>query len=356
MNKKLLSILIANAVVASGAAYADDDQDNFQRLISAQNPEQQDELTYDSFFDGRGTVGTAYEYEDKVTKKPDGSEKHEKIRTAYIGKVFYHHQMSNMAFTYDLKTQDREQRDFSASGVQTYAENESTWVHVLTAQKAISLGNGFGTGAFYGFDFQQGVVNSPYAMDNDKQVLEHTFHIPLTYYNAKYGVGFYSHAEVLYSTIDIEDASWGDTKDLAYSFLFKPYYRTGNWELGMELFYQTKETEIDYSWGFADSEFEEFYFEPLVTYGFEDAGTLFLRARFGENTTTNTAGHNAGNEYYTDIMKGTVGYEQEVGDDWLVKAEYEFTKDDKTMKSATYNGETEEITGNKFYVQALYRF
>lgn len=353
MNKKLLSILIANAVVASSASYADTDTDNFERLMREKQG-QETEL-YDDWFSARGTVGTAFEYEDKVTKEVSGNEKHEMLRTAYLGKLFFHHQKLDTAFTYDLKTQDRQQYTYDPQGNRTYSESEATWVHIFTAQKAVSLGNGFGTGVFYGIDYQHGVVNSPFTMDMDKRTTEHTFNIPLTYYNPSYGMGFYSHVELLLSDLEQEDKNWGDQKDKAYSLLFKPYYRTGNWELGLEMFYQTKDTEATHAWGlgFTDSEFEERYIEPLVTYSFEDAGTLFLRARFGENETRNTAGDSAGNEYYTDILKGTVGYEQAVGDDWLVKAEYEFTKDDKTFSS---QGGTEEIIGQKLYVQALYRF
>lgn len=352
MNKKLLSILIANAVVTSSTAFADDDTDNFQRLLAAQDKEQQNELTFDSFFSASGTVGTAFEFEDKTTDYKGGRKDKETIKTAYIGKLYYYHQMFNMAFTYDLKTQDLVKRAFDANGSQTGSETSSTWVHVFTAQKAVSLGHGFTTGAFYGIDYQVGVVNGNGALDVDKTVTEHTFHIPLTYYNPKYGMGFYSHVELLKSTTDQEaGGTWGkyEQDDLAYSYLFKPYYRTGNWELGVELFYQKKDTET--TWG--DSEFSEWYYEPLVTYSFEDAGTLFLRARFGENETINKDNDA---EYYTDILKGTVGYEQEVGDDWLVKAEYEYTKDENTDNGHFAWDEDKETIGHKVYLQALYRF
>src|SRR5690606_16146627 len=119
-------------------------------------------------------------------------------------------------------------------------------------------------------------------------------------------------------------SAWGERTEEGYSLLFKPYKRFGNWELGVELYYQIKDNEDRSSTGSINeiSDFNEKYIEPIVQYSFDDAGVLYARVRVGENETNNAANSGGGNanvDYFKDIRKATLGYEQAVGDNWLLK-------------------------------------
>ncbi|MBF4327515.1 porin, partial [Vibrio anguillarum] len=139
--------------------------------------------------------------------------------------------------------------------------------------------------------------------------------------------------------------------------------RFGNWELGLEMYYQIKDNEDYQSNGNINeiSDFTEKYIEPVVQYSFDDAGTLYVRARLGDNETnnaSNSGGGNANVDYFKDIRKATLGYEQAVGDSWLVKGEYEFANEvEEKSKLAGWEAKNEsELTQHTVYLQALYRF
>ncbi|MGL6314180.1 porin [Vibrio sp. WXL103] len=343
MNKKLLSIVIANAVAAPGLTYANEDTDYYEKLRKAQ-----DSVLYEDLFNARGTIGTAFEFEENKTKRSNGTQSKEKIHTPTLINASIHHGVTALNFGYELKKEHKQKREFDQSGTQLGFENQDGYINMLSVDRGFSLGNGFATGLYYGVEIGKSKINGTWGTNIDVSKVEHIIKPSLTYWNPKYSMGFYSHIEIGFTEED--KSEWGIIEEDAYSLLVKPYYRTGNWELGMEMFYQIK--DIEESSG-NKSEFDEIYVEPIVTYSFEDAGVLYVRARVGQNETRNTAGWGVGDEYYTDILKGTVGYEQAVGDDWLLKAEYEYTRDDKTNNTG---GPTEEVIGNKFYLQALYRF
>ncbi len=98
-----------------------------------------------------------------------------------------------------------------------------------------------------------------------------------------------------------------------------------------------------------------------MQYSFDDAGVLYARVRVGENETNNAANSGGGNanvDYFKDIRKATLGYEQAVGDNWLLKGEYEYANEiEEKSKLAGWEAKNEsELKQHTLYLQALYRF
>ena len=341
MKRTLLSVVIAQALVAS-TSYAADTNDSY--LGSFMNEALQ--------FGGH--VGTSLEYEYKETDGFNGNIKKEKTITKEVFNTFYKNSAWNMTALYALKTEDREQDEPG------YYENEDGYKHLVSLNKGFNLSNGFATGVIYELEYSKTKRHSAYVNDYRKTTAEHSFRPYLTYWNNEYNWGFYSNLEYLLNKEDTKD---NEREEKGYSILFKPYKRFGQWELGVEFFYQVKDNDQTTSTGSIDenSDFTEKYIEPIVQYSFEDAGTLYLRTRIGENETrhaSNSGGGNANTTYFKDIRKATLGYEQSVGDNWLVKAEYEFANEvEKKDRLAGWETKDEsELTQDTLMVQALYRF
>ncbi len=341
MNKKLLSLLITNALIINTAAFAADDR-GFA-------PE-------DTFFDDAlkfgGHVGASFEYDDKVTNGFNGIDKKEKTSTTEPFSVYYNNAAWNIAALYALKFETRKQED------PNYSENEKSIKHLFSLNKGFALANGWGTGLIYELEYTNGKINSAYVDDLKKTTAEHSVRPYLTYWNNDYNAGFYSNLEYILN--DEDRSAWGTRKEEGYSFLFKPYKRLGNWELAVEFFYQIKDNEDESSTGSINeiSDFTEKYIEPIVQYSFDDAGTLYVRARLGTNETKMTEGHDAGVDYFKDIRKATVGYEQTVGENWLLKTEYEYANEieDKSKLAGWESKNESELKQHTVYAQALYRF
>ena len=309
-----------------------------------------------SFFDEAlqfgGHVGTSYEYESKnITdyNKWGGGKSKERIKTHELINVFYKNPTWDLSAFYAYKLAEREK---TSSG---YAENENSNKHLISLDKGFKLPNGWTTGLIYELEYTKGKINSTSGTVGLQTTnAEHSVRPYLTYWNNEYSMGFYSNLEYLFN--DEDKNAWGTREEEGYSLLFKPYKRFGNWELGVEFFYQTKDNEAKNADGSINevSDFTEKYFEPIVQYSFEDAGTLYARARFGDNETKFTDGWAKNETFFKDIRKATLGYEQAVGEDWLVKAEYEWAEEDETFTQLA--GDKKEIEQETFYVQALYRF
>lgn len=344
MKRTLLAISVATAIAVSTPAFAASEH--------GLNPE-------DSFFDQAlqfgGHVGTSLEYEDKITNGFTGIDKKEKTTTHEAFGVYYNNAKWNMTALYALKIENREQHEGS------YHENEDGLKHLFSLNKGYDLSNGWATGLIYELEYTDNKVYSPYVSGLRKNLAEHSLRPYLTYWNNEYSWGFYSNLEYLYSKED--KSEWGERTETGYSILFRPYKRFGNWELGLEMYYQIKDNEDYQSNGNINeiSDFTEKYIEPVVQYSFDDAGTLYVRARLGDNETnnaSNSGGGNANVDYFKDIRKATLGYEQAVGDSWLVKGEYEFANEvEEKSKLAGWEAKNEsELTQHTVYLQALYRF
>ncbi|HDY7618242.1 TPA: porin [Vibrio vulnificus] len=312
-----------------------------------------------SFFDEAlqfgGHIGTSIEYEDKVTDGFNGNKKKEKTTTNEVFGIYYNNARWNLTALYSLKTQDRSQVEPG------YHENEDGMKHLVSLNKGFDLSNGWATGVIYDLEFTKSKVYSPYVTGLRKELAEHSLRPYLTYFNNDHNWGFYSNLEYLYSKED--KSAWGERIEEGYSILFKPYKRLGNWELGVEFYYQIKDNEDRQASGGINeiSDFTEKYIEPIVQYSFDDAGVLYARVRVGENETNNAANSGGGNanvDYFKDIRKATLGYEQAVGDNWLLKGEYEYANEiEEKSKLAGWEAKNEsELKQHTLYLQALYRF
>ncbi|MDN3682205.1 porin [Vibrio tapetis subsp. quintayensis] len=342
MNKTLISVLVANALVVSTSAYAA----NNQRGITVERSIYESVVNDAMNFGGH--IGTSFEYEDKVTTDFNGSTIEERTKTHEVFGFYYSNPTWNLAALYALKLVDREQ--VNSGG---YHETENSYKHLISMNKGFDLSDGWTTGLIYDLEITDSRVFSKNVTAHPKRKFEHSLRPYLTYWNNEYNAGVYTNLEYLYN--DENKASWGNREEKGYSFLIKPYKRMGNWEFGVELFYQIKDNDDRGSNGTVNevSDFTEKYAEPIVQYSFEDAGALYVRTRIGENKTTVSDGWSKGDEYFKDIRKATVGYEQAVGDDWLIKAEYEWANDKETHTSK--QGQEKNVDQNTFFLQALYR-
>lgn len=343
MKRTLLSVLVANTLAMSCVVHASD-----ERGFSIEKS------VYDQALEFGGHVGTSFEYEDKVTDGFNGNKKKEKIKTHEVVGLYYNNPNWDFTALYALKLENRTQEEPG------YHETEDGVKHLFSLNKGLALSNGWGSGLIYELEYTKSKVYTPTVKGLDKTNAEHSLRPYLTYWNNEHSLGFYSNLEYLFN--DEDKSAWGTREEKGYSLLFKPYTRFGNWLMGVEFFYQIKENEGRTSTGALgeESDFTEKYFEPIVQYSFDDAGTAYVRVRIGENETKNSA-KSAGNadiDYFKDIRKATVGYEQAVGDNWLVKAEYEFANEtEKKSKLAGWEAKNEsELTQHTMFVQALYRF
>ena len=346
MKKKLLSASIALALTAPVHSFAASDQRGYK-------PE---DVAFDeSFFSFGGHVGTSVEYEDKVTRGFNNTDKKEKTITNEVFNFFYNNPQWNFMGFYSFKIENREQKEPG------YYENEDGIKQLFSLNKGHDLGNGWATGLIYELEYTRSKVYSPYVSGLRKKLAEHSIRPYLTYWNNDYNMGFYSNLEYLLSKEDRN--AWGKRQEQGYSALFKPYKRFGNWEVGVEFYYQIKTNDEKQPNGTINekSDFNERYIEPIVQYSFDDAGTLYTRVRVGKNETKNTdrsGGGNAGINYFKDIRKATVGYEQSIGESWVAKAEYEYANEveKKSRLSGWEARNKSELTQHTFYAQALYRF
>ncbi|MBN8111819.1 porin [Vibrio vulnificus] len=345
MKRTLISVSVATALALSSSSVVAASG----RGLDAEN----------SFFDEAlqfgGHIGTSIEYEDKVTDGFNGNKKKEKTTTNEVFGIYYNNARWNLTALYSLKTQDRSQVEPG------YHENEDGMKHLVSLNKGFDFSNGWATGVIYDLEFTKSKVYSPYVTGLRKELAEHSLRPYLTYFNNDHNWGFYSNLEYLYSKED--KSAWGERIEEGYSILFKPYKRLGNWELGVEFYYQIKENEDRQASGGINeiSDFTEKYIEPIVQYSFDDAGVLYARVRVGENETNNAANSGGGNanvDYFKDIRKATLGYEQAVGDNWLLKGEYEYANEiEEKSKLAGWEAKNEsELKQHTLYLQALYRF
>ena len=332
MKYKILSIAVANALAMNANA---------------------EEL---SFWEGvSGNVGGSVEFSETVTdNKQWGFEEVQKEVTNEIGQIFLTNSNHKINVLYSLKTYSSDKKSTTGS-----YETENGYKHLAFINKGFDIGNGFTTGIQYDVEYITTKVAPVSNQQMKKDSLEQLFKPYLQYWNSELNFGFYSHFEYRLMDLNFEDDNWADISETSYSLLFRPSYRWNNFEFGLELFHQIKDAEHRSPLhGGRDEDFTETYIEPSLSYSFEDYGTFYTRVRIGENETLGK-GPNDGDEYYTDILKTTVGYEQNVGDDWIVKAEYEFTRDEKSKSDQWTNYEkVDELvaTGNTVSLNALYRF
>ena len=347
MKKKILPLVIANIVGLSGAASADDFTDFLRQADSEDNSSAAGGLSFSGHF------GSSIEYESKTTKDWIYGEIKETITTNEIGNVFLNIQNLGLRTNYSLKTMTRKQQNYDTSGAKGYYENQDSLKHLILLDRPFALGGGWGTGLGYEAEYISSEVVSKDANHDGKQSLEQIFRPYLTYWNNEYNAGFYAMVEYLNLSFD----NGNSLRDEAgYSVMFKPYTNYGNFQFELEFFHQIKNDNVSYNpsgYVFQTDDFTETYIQPTIRYSIDDGGLVFLTTRFTKNETI-TKGPRP--DYFKDVIKTSVGYETNIGEDWMVKAEYEYTRDKETTNDPALAGVTKEINNHKFYAHALYRF
>lgn len=344
MRKKILPLVIANIVGLSGAASADEFTDFLRQADSEDNSS-----ASDSGMSFSGHFGSSIEYETKTTDDWGQGEIKERITTNEIGNIFINFHNLGLRSNYSLKTMTREQKNSSG-----YYENEDSLKHLILLDRPFALGGGWGTGLGYEAEYITSEVVSKTANHHGKQSLEQIFRPYLTYWNNEYNAGFYAMAE--YLTLNFDNGSWGQRDEAGYSVMIKPYTNYGNFQFELEFFHQVKDDNesIDPSgYVFQTDSFTETYIQPTIRYSIDNGGLVYLTTRFAENETI-TKGSRP--DYFKDVIKTSVGYETDIGENWMVKAEYEYTHEKETTNDPTKAGISKKVDNHKFYAHALYRF
>lgn len=378
MGKKILSLVIANIVGLSSAAAADEFTDflllannetgitaDEERINSSSLSGSSSATSADDFTDFlrqanseqertdgvtiSGHVGSSIEYETKTTDDWGNGDIKEKITTNEIGNIFINWQNIGLRSSYSLKTMTREQRNDSG-----YYENEDSLKHLLLLDRPFALGNGWGAGLGYEAEYITSEVVSPSADHHKKNSLEQIFRPYLTYWNNNYNAGFYAMVE--YLTLEFDNGSWGTRDEAGYSAMIKPYTNYGNFQFELELFYQVKDdnkSKSDTGYVFQTDKFTEKYIQPTIRYSIDNGGLVYLTTRFVKNETI-TKGSSP--DYFKDVIKTSIGYETDIGENWMVKAEYEYTREKETSNDPNKSGKEKKVDNHKFYAHALYRF
>lgn len=344
MRKKILPLVIANIVGFSGAASADEFTDFLRQADSEDNSS-----ASDGGMSFSGHFGSSIEYETKTTDDWGQGEIKERITTNEIGNIFINFHNLGLRSNYSLKTMTREQKNSGG-----YYENEDSLKHLILLDRPFALGGGWGTGLGYEAEYITSEVVSETANHHGKQSLEQIFRPYLTYWNNEYNAGFYAMAE--YLTLNFDNGSWGQRDEAGYSVMIKPYTNYGNFQFELEFFHQVKddnESATAEGYVFQTDKFTETYIQPTIRYSIDNGGLVYLTTRFAENETI-TKGSRP--DYFKDVIKTSVGYETDIGENWMVKAEYEYTHEKETTNDPTKAGISKKVDNHKFYAHALYRF
>ncbi len=344
MRKKILPLVIANIVGFSGVASADEFTDFLRQADSEDNSS-----TAAGGMSFSGHFGSSIEYESKTTDDWGQGEIKERITTNEIGNIFINFHNLGLRSNYSLKTMTREQKNSGG-----YYENEDSLKHLILLDRPFALGGGWGTGLGYEAEYITSEVVSKTANHHGKQSLEQIFRPYLTYWNNEYNAGFYAMAE--YLTLNFDNGSWGQRDEAGYSVMFKPYTNYGNFQFELEFFHQVKddnESATAEGYVFQTDKFTETYIQPTIRYSIDNGGLVYLTTRFAENETI-TKGSRP--DYFKDVIKTSVGYETDIGENWMVKAEYEYTHEKETTNDPEKAGASKKVDNHKFYAHALYRF
>ena len=349
MRKKLLSVVIANIVGLSDAASAGEFTDFLRQADKEDNSS-----ASDGGMSFSGHFGSSIEYETKTTDNWGKGEIKEKIITNEIGNVFLNIQDLGLRANYSLKTMTREQKNYDTFGAKGYYENEDSLKHLILLDRPFALSGGWGTGLGYEAEYITSEVVSASANHHGKNSLEQIFRPYLTYWNNEYNAGFYAMAE--YLILNFDNGSWGQRDESGYSIMIKPYTNYGNFQFELEFFRQVKDdNESTDSSGFVfqRDKFTETYIQPTIRYSIDNGGLVYLTTRFAKNDTI-TKGPRP--DYFKDVVKTSVGYETDIGENWMVKAEYEYTHEKETTNDPAQAGVSKKVDNHKFYAHALYRF
>lgn len=342
MKKSLLSVSIMTAIFTSMSTFAAND-----RGFNSDN----DYASDDAGFSGH--VGETFEYEEKNTDNYQGKTVKEVTKTHELLQIYYNNPGWQFQSIYGVKWIERRQDEPG------YNENENGLMNYISLNKTFTLGHGFDFSLVYDLQYTDAKIDSPYVSGLKHLTTDNSFRPTLTYFNSEWNAGFYSNLEYLYTRENKDD--WGYAEQEGHSILFKPYKIIGPWNFGIEFFYQDKANDGWNNGAITDrSHYTETYYEPIIQYAFEDAGNLYLRARFGHGKTENAGSmqYNANQTYFKTIRKATVGYEQNIGEDWIAKVEYKhaFEKEHKSHMDPGDEEKYSKLNQDNIYMHAFYRF
>ncbi|GAM60634.1 cymA protein precursor [Vibrio ishigakensis] len=339
MNKSILSVLIANAIYAPYALadiYSTDSQSAEQDYFSA-------------LIDGTGGhVGAFFEKEDKKVYNEDGSLNgtNEYIENSLITGFLY---QKDLPFSLNYSFKQIQNTWRNAEG--TFTQKDDGFQLSTNLAYRHGFGNGLSTGLGWKTEIERSTrYQSNLKGDLDKD--QHQFYTFLGYWNNDWRGGFYS--ELSYGlqddTNELDSGDWGRKDTTYYKVMLKPYKNFGNFFVGVELYYEDKDTESKRSGQHLEN-FKEFYVEPEIAYQFDFGGRLFVKQRYTEKTTTQANG----NEYFGTVNKTTIGYQHNIKD-WMVGAEVELFNEDKEQDVGAGKVGSGNEEYNKLKLMAQYRF
>lgn len=339
MKRTLLSISVALACTISHSTFANDDT---EYAMSFWEEAQQ----------YGGHIGAAFTYEDKDEKYTDATTgttttTNTITKTTDIANLAYTNSLWDLSATYALQTQDTKTKQLGSTILTSDA-----LLHLFTLTKTVNFAGGWSGGLIYSFT----LTDSEYKPTGQNNVSgltkKHTIKPYVNYWSNRFNAG--AEFGVEYTDTKDDQSAWGLTESDAYAYSFKPYKTYGNWQFAVQFYYQDTDGNYSNSYGYKQKQdYTEKYFEPIVQYSFDDAGTLYAQFRYGEKEEKLSDNFGNNSKYLEDIRKGTIGYQQLITQDWEIKAEYEFTANEKTQSGSDNLTETDQ---NKFYISALYRF
>ncbi|WP_064609419.1 hypothetical protein [Photobacterium sp. J15] len=334
MNKSLLSVLIVNAL-AAGYAHAEvatsDTSNTFDQLVNVVT-------------NVNGHVGVAYEVKETEYTKlgdPSGNFKEKHKENSYID-GFYNFNDLNLFGNYKLTQITNSKRNANGS-----SENSETTKLEFTTNYRYVISDSLNTGLGYSLEYEDG-----YTITTDNKKINTTeaqneFSTWLGYWNNDGQWGFYGDAAIGWN--DADKSAWGNSDTDLYHVSFKPFMNLGKFFVAAELYYENQDTED--SWN-NDKDFTERYIEPELAYSFGDGKRVFVKHRFSEKETKVGQKGQPKDEYFENINKTTLGYQQTVGDNWWVSAEVELTRE----KHEKNDVRTADKDSDNFKLFAQYRF
>nr|WP_086940599.1 hypothetical protein [Thaumasiovibrio occultus] len=332
MKKSLLSVFIVNAL-ASGYAMAEETQGDLTLL--------------NRMTDVSGHVGMFFENESKeiFNAKGELDGRNEYSEHSLID-GFLNFKQLPVNVNYSIK--EIENRWINPNG--TRNNSYSSMRYALNGRYRVPLGNGFQTGLGYRNEIDRGHAYTVSGQEGDKTKDQHQVYTWLSYWNNEHKAGFYSQFSygIQNQTNTNSNNEWRDADASYWKFQIKPYMNIGKFFIGLEYYYEDKQT--DGISGQLIQEFNEWYLEPEIAYRTDFGGRFFVKHRVAEKTIQHTD-LDWGHDYFATVNKTTLGYQQNLGD-WSMAAEVELFDQEQDNHGIHFNSEESD----KIKLMAHYRF
>ncbi|MGR5287213.1 hypothetical protein ACP3V5_17985 [Vibrio maritimus] len=339
MNKSILSVLITNTLIAP----------NVVAEILAADESAPEQNLFSSLVNGTGGyVGAFFEQEDKKVYDRNGKLVGTNLYTenSIITGYLYNRELP-ISLNYSIKQILNKWQPANGNFIQI----DDGYQLQTNLRYRTDLGQSFSTG----LGWKTKIERSERSKSNETGDLtkdQHQFYTFLGYWNKDWKGGFYS--ELNYGLQndfnELSLGAWGDKDTTYYKFTIKPYKNFGKFFAGVEFYYEDKDTESKRTSIFLEN-FKEMYVEPELAYSFDFGGRLFVKQRITQKTTTQANG----NEYFGNVNKTTLGYQQNLKN-WLIGAEVELFNEDKEENIGAGRVDSGNEEYNKIKLLAQYRF